>query len=203
MITNRSQERSKKMLREEFTKLTGFYPSSLLYKAIEKAYMDSDSDKYVFCSAYKDNQDGLAEKIQMEADKARWHMEQVWKDKEADAEKRIKYLKYALEREQEWKDSDTNLSSLHMYEDLRKDRFTKTLSEDEAAALVCDTWGFDRDRVRIQTELPVFQVNRHRELRIKEMVPVAPLYNATDWNYVRFSCGPLTYEMVNGDLQMV
>ena len=28
-----------------------------------------------------------------------------------------------------------------------------------------------------------------------------PLYNATDWNYIRFNVGNLQYEMINGELE--
>ncbi|MEA5142401.1 MAG: hypothetical protein VB023_02335 [Oscillibacter sp.] len=54
------------MMIEEFEKRTGFYPSANLYESIEKAYMDSKVDKDAFCEVYKQNADGLAEKIRRE-----------------------------------------------------------------------------------------------------------------------------------------
>lgn len=56
------------MMREEFEQRTGFYPSSALYAIIEKHYTEFVGDKDAFCKAYKKNADGLAEKIQREAD---------------------------------------------------------------------------------------------------------------------------------------
>lgn len=52
---------------QEFTDRTGFYPSMELYAVIEQAYMEQSADKDAFCKAYKENTDGLAEKIQREA----------------------------------------------------------------------------------------------------------------------------------------
>ena len=46
---------------DEFSKLTGFYPTVSMYETIEKAYMESKMDKKKFCEAYKNNLDGMAE----------------------------------------------------------------------------------------------------------------------------------------------
>lgn len=51
------------MLIDEFSKLTGFYPTVSMYETIEKAYMESKMDKKEFCEAYKNNLDGMAEAI--------------------------------------------------------------------------------------------------------------------------------------------
>ena len=56
------------MLKHEFEELTGFYPTETLYSVIEDHYYASDGDKQAFCEAYKENRDGLASKIQREAD---------------------------------------------------------------------------------------------------------------------------------------
>lgn len=56
------------MMREEFEKRTGFYPSQSLYEIIEKHYTEFDGDKDAFCKAYKKDADGLATKIQHEID---------------------------------------------------------------------------------------------------------------------------------------
>lgn len=67
------------MLQAEFETLTGIYPDATLYSAIEREYTrqtedghDVWPDKYVFCESYKDNTDGLAEKIQKAADDGIW-----------------------------------------------------------------------------------------------------------------------------------
>ena len=58
------------MMREEFEQRTGFLPTLSLYSIIEKYYMNFDGDKDAFCKAYKKDTDGLATKIQREADMA-------------------------------------------------------------------------------------------------------------------------------------
>lgn len=37
------------MMRIEFEQLTGIYPSTDLYRAIEREYIEQDEDKTVFC----------------------------------------------------------------------------------------------------------------------------------------------------------
>ena len=37
------------MMRTEFEQLTGIYPSTELYRAIEREYIEQDEDKTVFC----------------------------------------------------------------------------------------------------------------------------------------------------------
>ena len=58
------------MMKKEFEALTGIFPSDELYKAIEAAYYDFTGDKTAFCKAYKANKNGIAERIQREADMA-------------------------------------------------------------------------------------------------------------------------------------
>lgn len=58
------------MMIQEFEKLTGFHPSTSLYKAIENAYMNFNGDKTEFCKAYVENRDGLASMIAREVDEA-------------------------------------------------------------------------------------------------------------------------------------
>lgn len=58
------------MMITEFEKLTGIFPTSDLYKAIEAVYYEYDGNKADFCKAYKENTDGIAEKIQRAADMA-------------------------------------------------------------------------------------------------------------------------------------
>ena len=91
------------MMREEFEQRTGFLPTQSLYSIIEKYYTNFDGDKDAFCKAYKKDADGLATKIQREADmqeiNAQIAAEKVAKSYEA----RIAELEKALEREQEWK----------------------------------------------------------------------------------------------------
>ena len=37
-------------------------------------------------------------------------------------------------------------------------------------------------------------------VREKERMERDPVYSSTDWNYIRFDCAGLQYEMINGEL---
>ena len=78
------------MLISEFETLTGIYPPESLYSVIEKHYYDSKLDKHEFCENYKLNADGLAERIQREANML-----------EDDSENCIYALENDLDREKE------------------------------------------------------------------------------------------------------
>ena len=58
------------MLEREFSDRTGFYPPADMYEIIESKYLEMDVDKDKFCEMYKNNDEDLAECIQMETDKA-------------------------------------------------------------------------------------------------------------------------------------
>lgn len=55
------------MTQTEFENLTGIYVTPNHYALIEQEYYAFDGNKVEFCRAYKENIDGLAKKIQMEA----------------------------------------------------------------------------------------------------------------------------------------
>lgn len=190
------------MMREEFEKLTGFYPTAELYAQIEAAYTDFPGDKVAFCKAYKKNEDGLAEKIQRTVDMAQIKAQQK-AAKEAEAtEKRIKELEDKLERELEWKPyEDTSNVQQADYTRLQTAGGTRTLTDDEAKDLLYDWYGFAKEKIKIHRTIPQYEVNRHRQLRKVGEIDRAPLYNATDWNYIRFDCGCMSYELQNDNLR--
>lgn len=190
------------MMREEFEKLTGFYPTAELYAQIEAVYTDFPGDKVAFCKAYKKNENGLAEKIQRTVDMAQIKAQQK-ADKEAEAtEKRIKELEDRLERELEWKPyEDTSNVQQADYTRLQTAGGTRTLTDDEAKELLYDWYGFAKEKIKIHRTIPQYEVNRHRQLRKVGEIDRAPLYNATDWNYIRFDCGCMSYELQNDNLR--
>ncbi|MBQ9229045.1 MAG: hypothetical protein IJ680_01380 [Paludibacteraceae bacterium] len=190
------------MTREEFTTRTGFYPSSTLYAIIEESYTEFDGSKDDFCTAYKKNADGLAEKIQHDADIANFNRQRIIDSEAAKQDAEIEKLKEQLEREQEWKlREDTNNVQQSSYEDLRDDGSTHEMSDEEAKSLLYNWFGFSPDKVKIIRTIPIFEVNRHRQLRKVGETDRRPLYNATDWNYIRFDCGRMSYELYNDDLR--
>lgn len=190
------------MMIQEFEQRTGYFHTLKEYEAIERAYMAYDGDKDAFCKAYKKNEGGLAERIQHEV-----NMEQIKADAEAAkaAEKyeaRIAELEKALEREQEWKPyEDTDNVQQADYTRLQTAGGTWTLTDEEAKALLYDWYGFAKEKIKIHRTIPQYEVNRHRQLRKVGEIDRAPLYNATDWNYIRFDCGCMSYELHNDNLR--
>ena len=106
-----------------------------------------------------------------------------------------------LVRKQEWKLSDR--AGTHMsqdeYKKLRENG--DNICYDTAKKLIVEEFGFQLDKIEIITKVETFEVSRHYRLRRKDTFTREPLYNATDWNYIRFNVGNLQYEMINGDLE--
>lgn len=186
----------------EFEKLTSFHPTADLYKAIEHAYMNFDGDKTEFCKAYVENRDGLASRIARSVDEADREIQLQVNSTIRELEKQNAELTKKLEAEQEWKayeDTDNVVQS--DYEKLATDSSTEELDDDKAKSLLYDWFGFAVEKVKILHSVPVYEVNRHRLLRQIGERKRTPLYNATDWNYIRFDCGLMSYELTDGDLR--
>ncbi len=190
------------MMREEFEQRTDFLPSQSLYSIIEKYYMSFDGDKDAFCKAYKKDAKGLATKIQREADTQEINTQIAAEKATKDYEARIAELEKELEREQEWKPyEDTDNVQQTDYERLASQSDTGHMSDEKAKDLLYAWYGFAREKIKIHHSVPVYEVNRHRRLRKVGELDRSPLYNATDWNYIRFDCGCMSYELYNDNLQ--
>lgn len=64
------------MLQREFENLTDIFPDVLTYEAAEREYMNGGwASKAEFCTAYKFNEDGLAQKIQTAANARYFELE--------------------------------------------------------------------------------------------------------------------------------
>ena len=200
------------MMIEEFEQRTGFYPTLVQYEAIERAYMDFDGDKDAFCKAYKKNADGMAERIQREVNMATFKAQ---RDQAAELTRRdaeIERLKKKLDLELEWKPSEGTGTGMSQdrYESLLASCTNRSgdphvMSEDEARLLVAEEFGFAPERIEIVTIVHTYEVNKHHQLRKAAAYVRQPLYDATDWNYVRFNVRGAgctwMYEMVNGELE--
>lgn len=193
---------------EEFEQRTGHYPTCKAYAAIEQAYADFDGDKDAFCKAFQVNQGGLASRIRDNANQS-YFAEiggYVHEIRTRDAligtlRQQVEELTQQLEREQEWKScEDTDNVLQKAYEELEAGRNTRELTEEEAKNLLSDWFGFEKQRIQILSAVPVYEVNRHRQLRKTGERKRPPLYNATDWNYIYFCCGRMSYELYNGEL---
>lgn len=190
------------MIIHEFEQLTGFHPTTDLYEKIERAYMSFDGDKVEFCKAYVENRDNLASRIARTADEVDREIQLKVNSTIRELEKQNADLAKKLEAEQEWKlREDTDNVAQADYEELAGACGTEEMDDGKAKALLYDWYGFAAEKVKILHTVPVYEVNRHRVLRQIGEQKRIPLYNATDWNYVRFDCGLMSYELINGDLR--
>lgn len=205
------------MMMTEFVERTGFQPTTEEYAKIEEAYYDFDGDKDAFCKAFVE-QDGEKKVYQARATEiARLKSQVVELEKmfKADAkkqERRIADLQALLDKELEWKPCEstgTNMSQ-ERYEELLKHCTgnhgdPRVMGEDEARQLVAEECGFSPERIEIIATVHTYEVNKYRQLRKAATYARLPLYDATDYNYVRFNvkCAACTwmYEMVNGELR--
>lgn len=118
----------------------------------------------------------------------------------AEKDRMIERLKQQLEREQEWKPFvDTDNYPQVRYDELRK--CGRVMTDDEAKEILYDWYGFAKEKITIHHSVPKYEVNRHRQLRKVGEIERLPLYEATDWNYIRFDCGCMSYELVNDQLR--
>ena len=74
------------------------------------------------------------------------------------------------------------------------------MTDEEAKAFIANECGFDPEKVVILHEVSTYEVNKYRQLRPAARFTRQPIYNATDWNYIRFDCACFMYELVNGEL---
>ena len=193
------------MMMHEFTERTGFEPTATEYAEIEKAYYNFGGDKDAFCKAFL--KDGGTRKLckarAVEIDRLNnllMENEQQYKKEIAEREKQIEKLTIELDRELEWKPSDstgTNMTQ-ERYEHLAN--CGQAMTDEEAKAFIADECGFDPEKIRIRHEVSTYEVNKYRRLRVADTFDRAPVYESTDWNYVRFDCAYFMYEMVNGQL---
>lgn len=189
------------MMREEFEQRTSFYPSRAFYLLIEKHYVEFSGNKDEFCDAYKNDKDGLATKIQREADMQEVNVQRDVQKSVERYKSQIADLEKNLEREQEWKpwEVDDNVQQAD-YVRLASQCDTKHMSDEQAKELLYAWYGFARDKIKIYHSVPAYEINRHGMLRKVGELDRCPLYNATDWNYIRFDCGCMSYELYNDNL---
>ena len=196
------------MMIDEFEARTGIFPPADLYRVIEQFYTDSDMDKDDFCKAYKGNDNYLAERIQRAANLARFDAENVQRQQaaelRAEIEKRdgqIDRLRRDLDRAEGWQPYEYQENAKQAdYDRLRK--AGRVMTDDEARDLLADWYCFQPDKITILHTVPKIEKNRFNQCRRAGEYDRLPVYDATDWNYIRFDCGMMTYELINGALSL-
>ena len=190
------------MMYSEFTERTGIYPTMGLYREIEEAYYDFPGNKDEFCKAYKENKDGLAEKIAYLANDSADAKLRAKETKARELEGKIKKLEVALEREQEWKPyTDERVYSQSAYDHLRSSGHEMT--DEEAKRWIAEEFGFAEEKIRINRKMNTYEVNRHGQLRTAGEIDRSPYYDATDWYYIFFTVCGMDYEAHDGTFKSI
>ena len=194
------------MMISEFIERTGFEPTASEYVKIEEAYCDFDGDKDAFCKAFVE-QGGEKKVYQVRAaeiDQLRSQIMELEKMFKADSEKQEKQiagLQAQLDKELEWKPSTgpgTNMEQSR-YEELAG--AGRQMTDQEARDYIADECSFSADKITIFHKVSAYEVNKYHRLRVAAKYDRSPVYESTDWNYVRFDCASFMYELVNGELR--
>lgn len=190
------------MLLEEFEARTGFFPSHDLYECIQEVYLESDLDKDAFCEMYKKNTDGLADSIARKVNTQYFSNVEEAKNTIAKLEQNLQALHQKLEKELEWRPYESRYNVTEQeYLKLLQAHGTTLMTDDAAIELVVSQFGFERSKISILHAVDKEEANRHGQVRKCGIVNRHPLYNASDWNYIRFSCARWEYEIVDGQLR--
>ena len=196
------------MMMSEFIDRTGFTPTYEEYLKIEEAYYNFDSNKDAFCKAFVEG-NGEKKICSMRAKKIDQLKSQLVesdrniKELTERYEQKIRLLQAQLDAELEWKpckDCGTNMEQAR-YENLLNSGTSKKLTVEEAKQFIAEECGFDPDKIRIVTEVSTYEVNKYRQTRKSATFTREPVYESTDWNYVRFDCANFMYEFVNGEIR--
>lgn len=194
------------MMMSEFIERTGFEPMAEEYSWIESKYYEFSGDKDAFCKDFVKN-GGIDKLIRQRADTITAVKQQL-KEMECSLEdiqkahkKDIEELRAALDAELEWRPSGCGTEmEQEKYEELSFSAGTRILTEQDAKDLIYKEFGFAPEKIQIINTVHTYEVNKHYQIRPAEKYDRKPVYNASDWNYIRFNCAGLKYEMVNGAL---
>lgn len=188
------------MTLEEFETRTGIYPTQNLYKVIEEYYYKTPCDKDEFCDAYKNNVNGLANEIRNKADADDQAARDDMQQRISSLMNEVVAIKKQYDRELEWKPYELadNVKQID-YEKLKNSG--RLWDDEEAKMWLSDDYGFAPDKIVVLHSVPIYEINRHGQLRTTGETERLPLYGASDWNYVRFDCGLMSYELDNGTLR--
>lgn len=204
------------MTLNEWEVLTGQRPDILLWETINRSYNQSNSDKHQFADDYLADKDGLATRIQRECNTAYFAQDAELKRQLAALQKElaterctmhaqsatIQEMREQLERELDWHPSEDTGTSLvqDCYIDRINSDSNEKLSDLQAMQKLNWLFGFDMAKITIVHEVQTFDVNRHHKLRVSGTYQRDPLWDATDYNYIRFNCADLQWECIDGEL---
>lgn len=102
-----------------------------------------------------------------------------------------------LECEQEWKPYED--VSVRVYEN-SANNCVSPASDEETVRFVSTHFGFDMTKISIKRVKPLYEINRHQQLRQAGVTVRNPYIFASDWNYICFSSMGIDYEILNGKI---
>lgn len=194
------------MMMSEFIDRTGLEPTAEEYEKIEEEYYNFDGDKDAFCA------DWLAQGGIMRCCKARAQKIEQLNSKILEIEhqnriedqkqlQRIADLEAQLDKELKWQPyTDTHNFPQQDYEKLLHAGGTVVLTDEEAKMIIADEFGFAFENISIIRKVSAYEINRHHQLRRSGTAERLPIWNATDWQYIRFNAGNWMYEYYQGEL---
>lgn len=121
-------------------------------------------------------------------------------------EKKIKNLEEQIDELEEWEtctDVGTQMSQKDYMELAEPSCGTSFLTDEEAKRYIEDEFGFCKAYIEIKYQVETFKKSKRlcHHAKVENRFERKPLYNASDWNYIRFNCKGLQYELINGDLK--
>lgn len=196
MVTTKEQERKALAKIREIVKSLG--ENSYVGTAFEGCFEIAEENiEYDFADSMK----GRLETARECADRSDETAKKLY-DENQSLKQKIERLEAQLERELEWEHYESkDAVSQFAYENLANQEDTKQLDIFTAKEMISRDYGFAYDKIEIITSVPVQEINRHQQLRTVGYAERNPLYNATDWNYIRFDCCGVEYEYYNGNLR--
>lgn len=191
------------MLRSEFEILTGIYVDEEMMVVINDRYNAFEGDKREFCKAYKENLNGLAQSIQMEANRRMLQKYEDSVEHNKELLKQISELREKLDKELEWEPHQMSAMNDADYEKLKQ--CGRLMTKEDAKGYIAMEFGFQKERIVVYDTIPVYRKNRHGAIKKFSEQYRQPVIGATDYNYVRFDVvtggNEFFYEMVNGELK--
>ena len=180
------------MLQEEFEAMTGFKTTPDEYKEIEQQYYEFDGDKVQFCEAWKESEMGEV----AAARQKRIEMLEEMVDGLIKANDELREKVTTLEK---WQPCDCGT---HMDQEKYMElwKIGKRMEPDEVTKTIAGFYGFDKSKIKVIEDVEIFEKNSMGMIRVADRYKRPPVYDATDWNYVRFDCAGQQWEMVNGEL---
>lgn len=202
------------MMKNEFEKLAGRRVSGFEYSFIEKMYYEYKGRKEEFVNALLSDEDGIQGRLAMMIDE---RVSEIASEAREPYAKKVQELEGLLhskmrenselnrELERALKFEPYERSSMNdcEYHVLVNDECSKELTVEEAGEFISKEFGFELSKIYVFLTIKSYAKDCLGRLHVMGEKERAPIYNATDWNYVRFDVSGMSYECVDGTLHIL